>query len=94
MNPYVDKWGAAFGAFIMGATPYYGLGLSTLLSHSNGEHPVFYVNPPCSRNHVQLGCSKRVETPARDPMRSLARAGNRWPIASCSGPRMRKDRKP
>jgi Na+/H+ antiporter NhaD/arsenite permease-like protein len=47
MNPFLDKGGAAFGAFIMAAT------LSTVLalnaaSQSKGEQPVFWVTLPAA----------------------------------------------
>lgn len=47
MNPFLDKEGAAFGAFIMAATLITLLALNAV-SQSKGEHPVFWVTLPAA----------------------------------------------
>ena len=47
MNPFLDKWGAGFGALIMAATLITLLALNAASQNSN-EHPVFYVTLPAA----------------------------------------------
>ncbi|RAL63394.1 hypothetical protein DID88_003818 [Monilinia fructigena] len=72
MNPFVDKKGAAFGAFSMAATLVTVLALNAV-SQSNGEHPVFWVTLPAAFVmfvwEVSLGWINRHET------REIARKG-------------------
>ncbi|KAK0630518.1 hypothetical protein B0T17DRAFT_488444 [Bombardia bombarda] len=46
MNPFLDKQGAAFGAFVMAATLITVLGLNAATSGSGSEHPVYWVTLP------------------------------------------------
>ncbi|KAI9640953.1 hypothetical protein NHQ30_010795 [Ciborinia camelliae] len=74
MNPFVDRKGAAFGAFIMTATLVTVLALNAV-SQSKGEHPVFWVTLPAAFVmfvwEISQGWINRHET------REIARRGRR-----------------
>ncbi len=89
MNPFLDKSGAAFGAFIMVATLVTLLTLNGV-SSSNGEHPVFQVTLPAAFVmfcwDVAYGWLNRKET------REIARKGRREVEAARAERAMQEER--